>query len=81
MIQLRLKAPTDEVVAQGRGFRALGTTFVVNDDVSDASAARIHRAACTFLTGPVRDRPAGLLGDQVPVDGRRGSPCGPMPAT
>jgi len=36
VVQLRVKAPTDEVVARGRGFRGLGTTFVVNDDVEAA---------------------------------------------
>jgi thiamine-phosphate pyrophosphorylase len=36
VVQLRVKAPTAEVVALGRGFRGLGTTFVVNDDVAAA---------------------------------------------
>lgn len=37
VIQLRLKGvPTDEVVERGRRFRALGVTFVVNDDVEAA---------------------------------------------
>jgi thiamine-phosphate pyrophosphorylase len=36
VVQLRVKAPTEEVVARGRGFRGLGTTFVVNDDVDAA---------------------------------------------
>ncbi|HET6642099.1 MAG TPA: thiamine phosphate synthase [Gaiellaceae bacterium] len=37
VIQLRLKgAATDEVVARGAGFRELGPTFVVNDDVRAA---------------------------------------------
>ena len=36
VVQLRLKGSTDEVIAAGRGFRALGTTFVVNDDVDAA---------------------------------------------
>jgi thiamine-phosphate pyrophosphorylase len=36
VVQLRVKAPTDEVIARGRGFRGLGTTFVVNDDVDAA---------------------------------------------
>ena len=36
VVQLRVKAPTAEVVARGRGLRALGTTFVVNDDVGAA---------------------------------------------
>jgi thiamine-phosphate pyrophosphorylase len=33
VVQLRVKAPTEVVVARGRGFRDLGVTFVVNDDV------------------------------------------------
>jgi thiamine-phosphate pyrophosphorylase len=36
VVQLRVKAPTAEVVERGRGFRSLGTTFVVNDDVEAA---------------------------------------------
>jgi thiamine-phosphate pyrophosphorylase len=36
VVQLRVKAPTDEVIERGRGFRALGTVFVVNDDVEAA---------------------------------------------
>ena len=36
VVQLRVKAPTAEIVARGRDFRGLGTTFVVNDDVEAA---------------------------------------------
>ncbi len=36
VVQLRLKAPTEEVVEAGRGFRELPATFVVNDDVEAA---------------------------------------------
>ncbi len=36
VVQLRVKGPTAEVVARGEGFRGLGTTFVVNDDVEAA---------------------------------------------
>ena len=36
VVQLRVKGPTEQIVAAGRGFRALGTTFVVNDDVDAA---------------------------------------------
>jgi len=36
VVQLRVKAPTAEVVARGRGLRAFGTTFVVNDDLAAA---------------------------------------------
>jgi thiamine-phosphate pyrophosphorylase len=36
VVQLRVKAPTATVVERGRGFRDLGVTFVVNDDVDAA---------------------------------------------
>jgi thiamine-phosphate pyrophosphorylase len=36
VVQLRVKAPTDEIVAAGEGFRELGVTLVVNDDVDAA---------------------------------------------
>ena len=36
VIQLRVKAPTETIVERGRGFRRLGVTFVVNDDVDAA---------------------------------------------
>ena len=36
VVQLRVKAPTDVVVERGRGFAALGVTFIVNDDVEAA---------------------------------------------
>lgn len=39
VIQLRLKgATTEEVVARGAGFRGLGPTFIVNDDLQAAIA-------------------------------------------
>src|SRR5581483_3975965 len=38
VVQLRVKAPTEVVVERGRGFRDLGVTFVVNDDVQAALA-------------------------------------------
>ena len=38
VVQLRLKAPTQAIVERGRGFRRLGVTFVVNDDVDAALA-------------------------------------------
>jgi thiamine-phosphate pyrophosphorylase len=38
VVQLRVKAPTAEVVERGRGFRDLLATFVVNDDVDAAIA-------------------------------------------
>ena len=36
VVQLRVKAPTDQIVQAGRGFRDLPATFVVNDDVDAA---------------------------------------------
>ena len=42
VVQLRVKAPTAEVVERGRGFDRLGVTFVVNDDVDAAVALRAH---------------------------------------
>jgi thiamine-phosphate pyrophosphorylase len=36
VVQLRLKAPTEQVVEAGRGFRELPAIFVVNDDVDAA---------------------------------------------
>ena len=36
VVQLRVKAPTDQIVSAGRGFRDLPATFVVNDDVDAA---------------------------------------------
>ena len=36
VVQLRVKAPTEQVVRAGRGFRELPMTFVVNDDVEAA---------------------------------------------
>jgi thiamine-phosphate diphosphorylase len=38
VVQLRLKAPTREIVERGAGFADLGVTFVVNDDVHAAVA-------------------------------------------
>ena len=43
VVQLRLKgAPTERVVEIGRPFRALGATFVVNDDVEAALELGAH---------------------------------------
>jgi thiamine-phosphate pyrophosphorylase len=36
VVQLRVKAPSAEIVERGRDFRGLGTAFVVNDDVASA---------------------------------------------
>ena len=38
VVQLRLKADTNEIVRRGVGFAELGVTFVVNDDVDAAIA-------------------------------------------
>ena len=43
VVQLRVKAPTAEIVSRGAGFRELAATFVVNDD--DATFVRL-------MTGP-----------------------------
>ncbi len=62
VIQLRLKAPTAEVVARGRGLRGLGTTFVVNDDVDAAlelGADGVHLGQSD--EGAERARQRGLL--------------------
>jgi thiamine-phosphate pyrophosphorylase len=62
VVQLRVKAPTDAVVARGRGFRALPATFVVNDDVDAAlelEADGVHLGQAD--PGDARVRSAGLL--------------------
>ncbi|HEY6961215.1 MAG TPA: thiamine phosphate synthase [Gaiellaceae bacterium] len=62
VVQLRVKAPTDEVVRRGVGFRALGVTFVVNDDVDAAlalGADGVHLGQGD--TGADRARETGLL--------------------
>jgi thiamine-phosphate pyrophosphorylase len=38
VVQLRVKAPTEEIVRRGAGFTTLAATFVVNDDVEAAQA-------------------------------------------
>jgi thiamine-phosphate pyrophosphorylase len=38
VVQLRVKAETAQIVARGGGFRDLGVTFIVNDDVNAAVA-------------------------------------------
>jgi thiamine-phosphate pyrophosphorylase len=61
-VQLRVKAPTDEVVARGAGFAALEATFVVNDDVEAAvrlGADGVHLGRGD--EGAERARAAGLL--------------------
>jgi thiamine-phosphate pyrophosphorylase len=62
VVQLRVKAPTEEVVARGRGIRELGVTFVVNDDVDAAlelGADGVHLGQGD--EGAERARAAGLL--------------------
>jgi thiamine-phosphate pyrophosphorylase len=62
VIQLRLKAPTADVVSRGRGLRGLGTTFVVNDDVDAAlelGADGVHLGQSD--SGAERARQRGLL--------------------
>jgi thiamine-phosphate pyrophosphorylase len=62
VIQLRLKAPTADVVARGRGLRGLGTAFVVNDDVDAAlelGADGVHLGQSD--EGAERARQRGLL--------------------
>jgi thiamine-phosphate pyrophosphorylase len=62
VVQLRVKAPTAEVVARGHGFRDLGVTFVVNDDVDAAielGADGVHLGQGDG--GAERAREAGLL--------------------
>jgi thiamine-phosphate pyrophosphorylase len=62
VVQLRVKAPTDEVVARGRGFRDLKAMFVVNDDVEAAirlDADGVHLGQGD--PGADRAREAGLL--------------------
>jgi len=62
VVQLRVKAPTDVVIASGAGFRELGVTFVVNDDVDAAialGADGVHLGQTDH--GAERARAAGLL--------------------
>lgn len=62
VVQLRVKAPTDVVVERGRGFRELGATFVVNDDVEAAvelGADGVHLGQGD--AGAERARERGLL--------------------
>jgi thiamine-phosphate pyrophosphorylase len=62
VVQLRLKAPTDVVVERGHGFRELGVTFVVNDDVDAAivlGADGVHLGQTD--AGAERAREHGLL--------------------
>jgi thiamine-phosphate pyrophosphorylase len=62
VVQLRVKGSTEEVVERGKHFRALGTTFVVNDDVDAAlelAADGVHLGQSD--RGAERARSRGLL--------------------
>jgi thiamine-phosphate diphosphorylase len=62
VVQLRVKAPTEQVVVAGRRFRALGTTFIVNDDVDAAlelGADGVHLGQSD--EGAARARARGLV--------------------
>jgi thiamine-phosphate pyrophosphorylase len=62
VVQLRVKAATDEIVVRGRGFEDLGVTFVVNDDI--AAAARLAADGVHLGQGDPgaeRAREAGFL--------------------
>ena len=62
VVQLRVKAGTNEIVERGRGFRDLGVTFVVNDDVEAAlrlGADGVHLGRSD--EGAERARAEGLL--------------------
>jgi thiamine-phosphate pyrophosphorylase len=62
VVQLRVKAPTEEVVGRGQGFTHLGVTFVVNDDVDAAirlDADGVHLGQAD--EGAERARAHGLL--------------------
>ena len=62
VVRLRVKAPTEEVIERGKGFRALGTIFVVNDDVDAAlelGADGVHLGPSD--PGAERARARGLL--------------------
>jgi thiamine-phosphate pyrophosphorylase len=62
VVQLRVKAETEEIVRRGRGLRELGVTFVVNDDVE--AALELHADGVHLGQGDPgaqRARRAGLL--------------------
>jgi thiamine-phosphate pyrophosphorylase len=62
VVQLRVKAGTEEIVERGRGFDGLGVTFVVNDDVEAAlrlGAEGVHLGQGD--EGAERARAGGLL--------------------
>jgi thiamine-phosphate pyrophosphorylase len=62
VVQLRVKAAREQVLAAGAGFRELGVTFVVNDDVEAAlalGADGVHLGQGD--EGAEKARAAGLL--------------------
>jgi thiamine-phosphate pyrophosphorylase len=62
VVQLRVKGSAEQLIAAGRGFRALGTTFVVNDDVDAAlelGADGVHLGQAD--EGAARARARGLV--------------------
>jgi thiamine-phosphate pyrophosphorylase len=78
LVQLRVKATTSEVVARGAGFRDLGVTFVVNDDVEAALrlgadgvhlGRRDHGAARARAEGLLVGRSASALDEARAVEG------------
>ena len=77
VVQLRVKGSAEQLIAAGRGFRALGTTFVVNDDVDAAlelGADGVHLgqadegAARARARGLVLGRSATTLAEAVDAD-------------
>ena len=80
VVQLRVKAPTEQVVEAGRGFRELSAIFVVNDDVEaalrlGADGAHLGRAD----EGAERALAAGLLlgaSAASVAEARQGEPLG-----
>ena len=64
VVQLRVKAPTAVVVERGQGFRELGVTFVVNDDV-DAAIALDADGVHLGQSDPGERVPGLLLGRSV----------------
>ena len=80
VVQLRVKAPTAEVVARGQGFADLDATFVVNDDVDAAFSSA--RTAC-ISASPTRRGPrpgCGPAARPLVVSSSRRS-RGPRPTT
>jgi thiamine-phosphate pyrophosphorylase len=77
VVQLRVKAGTDDVVRAGAGFRALAATFVVNDDVEAAlelGADGVHLgrtdagAAAARAHGLLLGRSAASVDEAVALD-------------